>query len=114
MGRNSDAINHMAEIADWNAMKCRRGTPVITDLAETVEVFIGGSSIKEMKGEIGARGLLAEVPASTYGYLRSDKFYHRSRDGDLINEWVIDTMEVLVNTDRPGGIRDTEHSYAKY
>ena len=42
------------------------------------------------------------MTAPTYGYLRSDEFYHRSRDGDLINDWVTDTWKVLIYADRQG------------
>ena len=38
----------------------------------------------------------------TYGYMRSDEFYPRMIDGDLINDWVIPALKGLIYTDRKG------------
>ena len=78
------------------------GAPAINALVETIEGFIGGRAMVEMKSELGARGLVAEAPMPTYGYLRKDEFLYRRKDGDLINGWAIDALRELAQSDRHG------------
>ena len=105
--RNSEEVNHRRKLRIGMTGNVGWGAPSINALTETIEGFIGGRSLKEMKVELGAKGLLAEVPSPTYGYLGSDDFYHRSRDGDLINDWASDALKGLIYTDRQG--RHTGH-----
>ena len=65
---------YQEEIEDRNDWKCRRGSPSINALVETIEGVIGGRALVVMKSELGARGLAEEAPIPTYGYLRKDGF----------------------------------------
>ena len=88
------------------------GAPSINALAETIEGFVGGISLGELKEELGARGIVAEVPMPTYGYLGKGEFLYRRKD-DLISDWAIDALRELVHPDRKGGIREYNHSCAR-
>ena len=50
-----------------------------------------------MEEELGSRGVVAEAPIPTYGYLQKDERYYRIRDEDLINDWVVDTLGELIH-----------------
>ena len=80
------------------------GAPGINDLSETIEGFIRGRSLGEIGEDLGARGVVTEVPMPTYGYMRRDEFYHVSRDDDLINGWALGALNGLIHTDRQGRI----------
>ena len=42
------------------------------------------------------------MPIPTYGYLGENGFLFNSKDDDLINDWVGETLEGMVYTDRYG------------
>ena len=65
------------------------GAPSINALVGAIEGFIGGRALVEMKAELGARGLEAEVTIPTYGYVGDDEFLYRMEDDVLINDWAI-------------------------
>ena len=88
------------------------GAPPINALVEAIEGFIERRALVEMKAELGARGLVAEVPMPTYGYLGKGEFLYRRKD-DLISDWAIDALRELVHPDRKGGIREYNHSCAR-
>ena len=82
--------------------------PAINALAEAVAGFVGGGSLGDMNDEVGARGMLAESPMPSCGYLGSGEFYYRIGDGDFVNDWVVDTLGELMYTDRQRGATGTK------
>ena len=69
---------------------------------ETIDAYIEGGSLVEIRRELGSKGVASEVPMPTYGYVRKDEFYHTSKDEDLINDWVVGALRGLIHTDRKG------------
>ena len=78
------------------------GAPSTNDTTETIDGYIEGRSLVEIKIAPGSRGVLSEVPTPTYGYMRKDEFYHMGKDEDLINDWVVGALGGLIHTDRKG------------
>ena len=84
--------------------------PSINSSSGTIEGFIGGRSLVEMKDDLWSRGVASEVPLPTYGYMRKDEFYHVSKDDDLLNDWAAGALKGLIHTDRKGRNAGAESS----
>ena len=78
------------------------GAAAINASVETIEGFVGGGDRVEVQESLVARGVATEAPAPTYGYLRKNDVLFNRKDDDLISDWVGETLEGLVYTDRYG------------
>ena len=65
------------------------GNPAINALWDVIAEKVGNNSIGEVKKDLASRGIVTEIPAPTYGYMRRDEFYVGTINGDLANEWVM-------------------------
>ena len=57
-------------------------------------------AIVEVQKEMASRGVLAEIPTPTYGYMRGDDFPMAMMGGNLINDWVSVALRGMIYTGR--------------
>ena len=66
VGRNREEMNPMRKLRIWMTGNVGGGAPPINASVGSIEGFIGGRALVEMKAELGARGSVAEAPMPTY------------------------------------------------
>ena len=79
-----------------------------------IEAKVGNNSIGEVKKDLSSRGIVTEIPAPTYGYMRRDDFYVGTIDENRTSEWVAFSLRGMIYADRRGRNMGRIRLSAKY
>ena len=79
-----------------------RNVAAINAMVDAVEGIVGPRAMVEVNEALAARGLLTEMPAPDYGYVRSRLTLHERLGCNLYNDWVGGNLNELPYTDRQG------------
>ena len=71
---------------------------------------MGNNSIGEMQKGLESRGIVTEIPAPTYRYMRRGDLYVDTIGENLTNEWLLCAISGMIYTDRRGRNMGTDSS----